>query len=97
MASPSDGAEPSPKAAGAFATTHWSVVLTQGQTAAVLRFLAMEGRAYTVQFRDAAEGGEWARLADVPATDPNRIVELSDPLVAAGAQRFYRLVTPRAP
>jgi RNA polymerase sigma-70 factor (ECF subfamily) len=32
MNSPSDGIEPAAKVAGLFATTHWSVVLTAGQS-----------------------------------------------------------------
>jgi hypothetical protein len=49
-----------------------------------------------VQYRTSVDTGLWNRVADVSAASTNRVVELTDP-ASADAQRFYRLVTPRAP
>jgi hypothetical protein len=63
----------------------------------VLKFLAVEGKTYTLQYRDAAEGGPWERLADIGAPSVTQIVTVPDPLAETVFQRFYRLVTPTLP
>ncbi|HKS36509.1 MAG TPA: hypothetical protein VJW76_04925, partial [Verrucomicrobiae bacterium] len=62
----------------------------------LLRFTAMSGRGYTLQYRDSLSGGQWQRLTDVPADMGTRLLELPD---APGgiSERFYRLITPIIP
>jgi hypothetical protein len=74
-----------------------SITRANGGSAVVLRFCAVSNKTYTVQYRESADIGPWHRLADAVATPTNRVVEMSDPAVGGGAQRLYRLVTPRAP
>jgi hypothetical protein len=63
---------------------------------ALLRFQAVAGRSYTVQYADTLEGG-WRKLMDVEPQGETVDLELSDPGQAARTSRYYRLVTPRAP
>jgi hypothetical protein len=63
----------------------------------VLRFLAVEGKTYTLLYRDAAEGGAWQRLADLGAQPTTHIVTVPDPTAETVLQRFYRLATPVLP
>lgn len=60
-----------------------------------IRFVAVEGRSYTVSFSDDLHTGTWQRLADVTAQPATGEVTVRDP--ARKATRFYRLVTPRMP
>lgn len=62
-----------------------------------LAFQAVAGRSYTVQYRDALQGGQWTRLVNVAPQSTNRIVELGDPVSMSSAERFYRLTTPQLP
>jgi hypothetical protein len=69
-----------------------------GTEGVAIQFHAVSNKTYTVLYRSWVDSGPWNRLADVPAAPTNRVVELTDPQpVSAAAQRFYRLVTPRAP
>ncbi len=69
-----------------------------GSGGALLRFVAVSNRTYTVQSRAAVDHGEWSRVADVAAAPSNRLINLPDPLSAPSlSQRFYRLVTPGVP
>jgi hypothetical protein len=74
-----------------------SFVLADGGRKAVLRFLAVSNRTYTVRSCEAMPGGRWQRLMDVVATSTNQFVEVRDPGAPGGSQRYYRLVTPRVP
>jgi hypothetical protein len=62
-----------------------------------LRFQAVAGKSYTVQYREALVDGGWAPLSDVPADSASRPVEIVDPLPLGVRQRYYRLVTPASP
>ncbi len=62
----------------------------------VLRFSAMPGRSYTVQYRDGF-GSVWQRLADIGEGAEIRSIELTDPIPEATTSRFYRVLTPAAP
>jgi len=63
----------------------------------LLRFSAMPGRAYTLQYRDSLAGGPWQRLTDVPSDAGTREVELIDAPSGIVAERYYRVVTPSVP
>jgi hypothetical protein len=62
-----------------------------------LTFMAVQGRSYSVLFRDSLAVGAWAKLADIAAGDNPRMVVVTDSAFAATPARFYRLVTPAAP
>jgi len=58
-----------------------------------IRFTAVAGQTYTVQYRDSLSAGGWLKLADVqPVTQS---VEVPDPTVTNSTTRYYRLVTPQ--
>ena len=59
---------------------------------AVLSFLAVSNRTYTLQYTDSVQPVNWHKLADVLARGTNRVEALTDP--TSGAGRIYRLVTP---
>jgi hypothetical protein len=56
---------------------------------------AVSNRTYTVQFADRVQGELWARLEDVAASSTNRVETVVDR--RSSTNRFYRLITPRAP
>ena len=58
-----------------------------------IRFTAVAGQTYTVQYRDSLSAGGWLKLADVqPVTQS---VEVTDPTVTNSTTRYYRIVTPQ--
>lgn len=59
-----------------------------------LRFTALAGQTYTVQYRDSLTAGSWLRVADVPDQGSTQIVDIPDPTSINSARRFYRIVTP---
>jgi hypothetical protein len=73
------------------------ITLAGGRSAAVLGFLAVAGKTYTVQFRDRVTQGDWQRLADVLATGAHRMAGGMDPGAGACSQGGYRLARPPAP
>jgi hypothetical protein len=62
-----------------------------------LHFTAAAGQTYTVQFRGSLANGIWSKLIDVPAQPAAQSVEITDPILPASAQRFYRIVAPQQP
>lgn len=64
-----------------------------GNDGARIRFSAVVGRRYRIEYRDAIEGGSWTPLTVIPAGLSDRFVDWVDP-VATGHRRFYRVVTP---
>ena len=62
-----------------------------------IRFNAVAGKTYTIQYRDDADTGPWLKLADVPAQTATGEMEVPDPVPGAATTRFYRLVTPQQP
>jgi hypothetical protein len=62
-----------------------------------LRFQAVAGKTYTLQYQESLSGGPWQKLADVPALPVAEEVVHTDPGVGGVRQRFYRLVTPQVP
>ena len=63
--------------------------------ALLLSFLAVSNKTYAVQYRDAADTGDWLKLADVPMRATNRMEVVPDSSVGTD-NRFYRLaILPR--
>jgi len=60
-----------------------------------LRFDAMAGKTYSLQFNNGFGISQWTKLADVAPASTNRVVETFDfsPVIDPGL-RFYRVVTP---
>ncbi|HUL51172.1 MAG TPA: lamin tail domain-containing protein, partial [Candidatus Nitrosotalea sp.] len=58
-----------------------------------LRFSAVAGKTYTLQFREEAADTLWQKLADIQSSSTNRDVEVPD-YASPGSTRFYRVVTP---
>ena len=58
-----------------------------------IRFWAVAGKSYTVQYSEAIAGSFWLKLLDVPAESAARVVDVPVELPPAGSQRFYRLLT----
>ena len=63
---------------------------------AKIKFAAVTGRSYAVEYRDDLSAGGWKRLERVEPGIADRTAEVLDAGVPAG-QRFYRLVTPADP
>ncbi len=62
----------------------------------VLRFYAVAGQAYRVQYTDVLPATAWQTLLDVPPPDGNGDLEVPDAAPGPG-NRFYRLLLPVAP
>jgi hypothetical protein len=63
----------------------------------VIRFTAVKGRSYTVQYRTDLFSGQWQKLQDVTAQPATGLLTVDDPTARGDTQRFYRLVTPAVP
>ena len=75
-----------------------SVALLVGApTCLSLRFTALAGQTYTLQFANALTDPAWLNLTNISAPSATQVIELTDPIAAANAQRFYRLVAPALP
>ena len=72
-------------------------IFTGASTLLRFRFTAIAGQTYTVQFRDSLMTGVWSKLTDVPAQPSAHTVEITDPILPASTQRFYRVVAPQQP
>lgn len=61
-----------------------------------LEFIAVAGKSYTVEYRDALDAGAWRKLGNQPSPSITGPVRVSDTAPTSGS-RFYRLVTPARP
>ncbi|HXG49248.1 MAG TPA: lamin tail domain-containing protein, partial [Methylomirabilota bacterium] len=52
-----------------------------------IRFQAVAGRTYTLQYRDTLGPGEWRRATDIPAQGVSGVVEVTDPTAGEDVQR----------
>ncbi len=68
-----------------------------GPGGVVIRFVAVAGKTYTVQYKTALSASVWQRVGDVTPQPNTGIVEVPDPTSATAGQRFYRIVTPSVP
>lgn len=57
-----------------------------------VRFTAQPGHTYSVFYKNTLTATTWRKLTDIAAESAAREVAVADP--GAGAQRFYRVVTP---
>lgn len=72
--------------------------LVPGVERMTVRFSAVQGRTYSVLYRDALNAGSWQKLADIGPAATDGVVTQEDFLLAAPpAQRYYLLVTPKLP
>ena len=78
------------------ASTLWVELAAVTGPTRTLRFDAVTGRTYTIQYRTSLSSGAWQKVADVPAQSATGPVTVED-LEAAGLARFYRVVTPSQP
>jgi hypothetical protein len=74
-----------------------NIISVNGAGQAVLTFRATVNHGYTVQYRNATEGGDWARLVDIPPQSVTQTVTVTDTSSAGKPTRFYRVVTPAVP
>ena len=65
-----------------------------GSSNAVLNFMAVSNKTYSVQFSDSLASGIWSALQHINTAPTNRVLEVMDTSPGSGA-RFYRLVTPK--
>ena len=68
-----------------------------GSGGPVIRFVAVAGKTYTVQYKTTLTDATWVRVSDISAQAATGIVEVPDPSGASAGQRFYRIVTPAVP
>jgi hypothetical protein len=73
-----------------------SIVLSPEQGAALLRFLAISNRTYTLEGTDSLDTLNWQSLTNLQAGPTNGSLEISAPLPAYPGG-YYRLVTPQRP
>ena len=59
-----------------------------------LRFTAVAGKSYVVEFSATATGPFWSRLSAIKPRPVSGTVTVVDPSAARAGTRFYRLVTP---
>lgn len=72
--------------------------VTRNGSLAELRFNAVVGKTYTILSSPTLDTPiAWQRLTDVPAQGASQTVMVPDGSIAAGSQRFYRIVTPALP
>jgi hypothetical protein len=71
--------------------------ITSDTSGIELRFRAVAGKTYTVQYRNPADTNPWQRLVDVPAQSATGELLIIDERPEANASRLYRLVTPETP
>ena len=60
----------------------------------ILRFTAVEGRSYTIQFSDDPISGIWQPVSHIAAPAATGPAQIIDSQSLSGIARFYRLVTP---
>ncbi len=66
---------------------------TPASNSVTLRFVAVAGRRYTIESRDTLATAGGTKLTDIESAPANRLIERIE--ASPGAQRFYRLVTPK--
>lgn len=63
---------------------------------AILRFIAVSNKTYTIQFTSDLEAPTWTGLTNITAVNANRTITLTNRAPAV-PDRYYRLVTPLVP
>lgn len=87
-----------PRKAGSFLRIE-STRLAEGAAGGIkIRFEAVAGKSYTIQYRDALSGSGWLKVQDIPRQPFARVVEASDDSAGKSSfSRYYRIVTPQQP
>ena len=62
-----------------------------------IHFTAMQGIAYTIQYKNALTDPAWLHLADIAAPAAPQVIDYLDTSVGTAPKRFYRVVTPPVP
>lgn len=71
--------------------------LVKNGAATAVRFTAIAGKTYTVQYKAQLSDATWLKLIDVPAQGANVELDVTDPSATGQLQRFYRVITPQQP
>jgi hypothetical protein len=66
-------------------------------TSFTLRFTAVAGRSYTVQYRNNLSSGGWQGMTNISSQATTGPLDVTDPGTGGSATRFYRIVTPALP
>jgi hypothetical protein len=65
-----------------------------GSSGVLLRFQAVGGRSYTVEYTEDLRSGQWTSLADfMPSADGP--IKVGDPGSTGSDARYYRIVSPK--
>jgi Concanavalin A-like lectin/glucanases superfamily/Putative Ig domain len=85
--------------AGTDPTNAFSVlkILLSTTNGAPLQFVAQSNVSYSVQWRTNLFAGTWANLTGLLAQPLVRTVEVDTALAPAGAERYFRIITPLVP
>jgi hypothetical protein len=81
------------------ASSHLRVQTTEaavGTNRIRFSFTAAARRAYSVQYRNYPDAGNWTKLSDVPFEVTERLVEILDS-APTNSTRYYRIITPVQP
>jgi hypothetical protein len=62
-----------------------------------IRFSALAGRSYSVQYKNDLIDGPWLTLQQVPAQAATTFMQINDPDGVNVSERFYRVISPQAP
>lgn len=65
--------------------------------APIIRFTAIAGATYSVQFKDSLTDPNWLTLRQIPAQTSTGLIQVNDPDTGSIVTRFYRVVTPQQP
>ena len=71
--------------------------IVSGTGARSVRFTAVAGKTYTVQYKALLTDSIWLKLTDVSAQAATGEIEVQDSTFAGQLQRFYRVITPPQP
>jgi len=76
------------------ATSVLRVSIDAQTNTAILRFLAVSNRAYTLQYRDSLAAGSWLDFTNLPPAMTNRTVICTDSFPFGTTNRYYRVSAP---
>ncbi len=74
---------------------HAQLITTGGNVA--IRFTAVAGKTYSVQYKNDLVSAQWSKLVDVPPGGQTVVLDINDSGNAGQLKRFYRVITPAVP
>ncbi len=86
-----------PQSANSNLKLDWAVTPDAASKGVTVRFIAVAGRSYTVQFAEDLRADSWQKLQDVAAQLSTSPIEVTDANALAAGARYYRVVTPQQP